>query len=540
MKIISNQENRTHLSEIIQRLENADEIIFCVAFLKISGLHILTKKLKEQNIKCTFYIGTDFYLTEPKALMKLYEDKHKVFITKKEKATYHPKIFYFKKGNDVDLIIGSTNLTNGGLEKNIEASFSVSTTINSNIELEFKELLNSLQKHSELIDNLKPISDYEKRYLAYRNRHKKADEEFEIDLLEILKEEEQNRLDELLNLEKNKSKNKSSKLNNIKINDADKAEFSQMLEKYIYYTTYIRKSTAVNKNHEDKELVRWYQRMKELIKHEAIPDDLAFRLIDANFPFENAWGDTIKMYFDKNFKMLLDFKEKEQKHLDYTYVLQTKKKNSPYLDLGRWIAQQKQRRKGQNGSAWTDYEEEKMQSINYMWERPELGGEGGEADDEGWWSTYLALGKYYEDKRNYKTSPPQSTYIGHWLSDQRTLKNKGIVGSNGERKFLNKFRERFLEKLLLENGLEWKWQEQLEREKLENGIKGWQELVEWEKQKGNRKSTDAESKYFKKIREWNASTKNRSKKWDREKEKWKIDLLTKAGFPLPKIDEQTE
>ncbi|MFZ1495783.1 MAG: phospholipase D-like domain-containing protein, partial [Saprospiraceae bacterium] len=369
MKIISNQENRTHLSEIIQLLENADEIIFCVAFLKISGLHILTDILKNQNIKCTFYIGTDFYLTEPKALRKLYEDKHKVFITKKERATYHPKIFYFKKGDEVHLIIGSTNLTNGGLETNIEASFSVSTKSNSTTELEFKELVNSLQNHSVLIDNLNPISEYEKRYLAYRNRHKKADEEFEIDLLEILKQEEQNRLDELLKLEKAKTKNLSPKQNNIKINDADKAEFSQMLEKYIYYTTHIRKSTSVNKDYEDKELVRWYQRMKELIKHEAIPDDLAFQLIDANFPFENAWGDTIKMMWDKNFRRLLEFKEKEQKNLDYTYVLQTKKRNSPYFDLGRWIAQQKQRRKGQHGSAWTDYEEEKMQSINYIWDR---------------------------------------------------------------------------------------------------------------------------------------------------------------------------
>ena len=57
------------------------------------------------------------------------------------------------------------------------------------------------------------------------------------------------------------------------------------------------------------------------------------------------------------------------------------------------------------------------------------------------------------------------------------------------------------------------------------------------KQKGTRKPTDAEVSHFKSIRNWMATTRNRSKKWDRVKEKWKIDLLTKEGFPLPKRNE---
>ena len=534
MRLISNHESKSHLSSIIQLLEIADEIIFCVAFLKMSGLHILIDALRKRNIKSTFYIGTDFYLTEPKALRKLYEDNHKVFITKKERATYHPKIFYFKKDNEIELIIGSANLTSGGLESNIEASFNVSTTTNSNTEMEFRQLLDSLTEHSTLLDNLNPILEYESRYLAYRNRHKKADEDFQEDLLKIIELEELQTKENLLKLEKIKNSVASSKQYNTKINADDYSEFPTMLLKYIDYTTNIRKTSAVNKNHSDKTLVKWYQRMKELIKHESLPDDLALQLIDENFPFDNAWGSTIKMMWDKNFRQLLEFKEKEQKHLDYTYVVQSKNRDRPYFDLGRWIAQQKQRRKGQHGSPWTDYEEEKMQSINYIWERPEL---GGELDDDSWWGSLLELQKYYSEKRNYKTIPSQKKSLGRWVNDQLLLKNTGINQKGKERKFLNKLREELLGELLEKNGVEWRWQEQKERELLLEGIKGWQELEKWEAELGNRRPTSVEVKYFKNIREWRARTRNRSKKWNRENEKWKIDLLTSVGFPLPKIDE---
>ena len=537
MRIISNQESKTHLTEINELLDQADEVIFCVAFLKNSGLYSLTEKLKSKNKKGIFYIGTDFYLTEPTALRKLVNDGHLVYITKKDKSTYHPKIFYFKNDNKINIIIGSTNLTSGGLETNIETSLSVETTENSIIDLELKEFITSIEKYSTLIADNKPILEYESRYSAYKNRHKQADIDFEYDLLKILELERQKEEAELLKLQKQKSNSTSSKNSIVKISTDDYETFFENLKKYIDYTTNTRKATAVNKNHSDKDLVKWYSRMKELIKHEALPEDLAFQLIDANFPFENAWGGTIKMMWDKNFKILLEFKEKEQKNLDYTYVLQTKKANSPHFDLGRWIAQQKQRRKGQHGSPWTDYEEQKMQSINYIWDRPEL---GGEADDDGWWGSLMELQQYYKEKRNFKTVPSQGTTLGRWLNDQMTLKNTGILKKDKERRFLNPLREDLLGELLTKNNIEWKWQEQKERELILEGLKGWKELNEWEAKLGNRKPTSAEVKYFQKIRTWKASTRNRSKKWDREKEKWKIDLLTKAGFPLPKIEEENE
>jgi hypothetical protein len=248
--------------------------------------------------------------------------------------------------------------------------------------------------------------------LAYRNRHSQADKEFEIDLQQII-DLEIERENKLKLKPAHPSEDTTSRQGMIEIKPSDYTEFLIYLPKYVYYRTNIRNTGAVNKEYEDKDLVKWYNRMKELIKHEALPDDLALQLIDADFPFDNAWGGTIKMMFDIRFKELLAFKEKEQKHLDFTYVKQTHNRENPYYKLGTWIAQQKQRRKEQNGSPWTDYEEQKMISINYLWDVPN---NGSEPDDEGWSEWLVQLEEYYENSKNYKSIPHQNTKLGKWLN----------------------------------------------------------------------------------------------------------------------------
>jgi HKD family nuclease len=184
MRLISNKKIDTHLTAISKLLDNADEVIFCVAFLKKSGLDSIIENLQNKVTKCQFYIWTDFYLTEPTALRTLFKNGHEVYITKKERTTYHPKIFYFRKGNSIDILVGSTNLTSGGLETNIEASIALTTSPNSVIDNEFNNLLASLNEHSTLV-NEQIISNYEMKFLAYRKRHNKADVEFQVDLQKI-------------------------------------------------------------------------------------------------------------------------------------------------------------------------------------------------------------------------------------------------------------------------------------------------------------------------------------------------------------------
>ena len=538
MKVISNHSDQTHSISIDRLLASSDEAIICVAFLKLSGLNKIIDKLKTKIGKCLFYIGTDFYLTEPTALRKLFSNGHTVFITKKDKCTYHPKIFYFKRNNNISIIIGSANLTSGGLETNIEASLQIETELNSNIDNEIKSLISSFNEFSIHIKNEQIISAYENRYNAYKLKHTEADNLFEIELQKIIELElaRNKRLETKSKSPKNENPN--SRNRNVQITDRDYADFEIYFPQYIEYKKNVRSSGVVNKETEQKDLFEWYLRIKELIKHEVLPDDLALRLIDEGFPFGNGWGATIRMIWNKRFSELEEFKRKEQQHLNFTYCPQTKNKNSPYYSIGGWCAQQKLRRKGLETPIWdSDYEEAKMKSLNYQWDNPSF---GIGPDDELWYENLLTLEKYYSSKNNYKTVPSQETYIGGWLNEQMTMKNTGSRDKGKEKTFLHPVREGLLGDLLSKNGVSWKWKEQKEREALEEGLRKWKELEDWKIKNGGRKATGIEVKYFKETRGWISLTRYRSKKWDKEKEKWKFEMLKNAGFPLPEKEDPSD
>ncbi len=307
--------------------------------------------------------------------------------------------------------------------------------------------------------------------------------------------------------------------------------FQHFLDRYLIYRRDVRNTGAVNKETDDFELLNWYNRIKELLRNDGIPEKLVLDLIDADFPIESGWEGLIKKFWNDRFVELLKFKEDEQKYLDFTFVSQTKNKDSKYYSLGAWCARQKMRRKGLKTPIWTDYEEQKMNSINYLWEIPDGMGIGTKPKDNDWANKLVELEEYYDNKENFKTIPNQKTKLGRWINDQISLK---LTGSRTKNKtFLNPIREALLGDLLTKNGVEWKWQEQKEREAIIDGLSKWQEWKQWRAKINIEKITDAEKVYNKDIQQWASQTRYRTKKWDI----WKLDLLTKAGFDYPKQNE---
>lgn len=187
MQIISNYEKLTHRQVLIRLIEQSEEIIICVAFLKMSGLTFMLEKLKDKVGKCTFYIGIDYYLTEPNAIRKLSHQGHIVFKTQKARTTFHPKIYYFRKGNSISLLTGSANLTGGGLETNFEISLLSETQVASTLDEDFKEMIKLFDESSIDFSNELLISQYESDYDRYTQKHKRADKEFKEELKNIYK-----------------------------------------------------------------------------------------------------------------------------------------------------------------------------------------------------------------------------------------------------------------------------------------------------------------------------------------------------------------
>ncbi|RAK19747.1 phospholipase D-like protein [Flavobacterium aquaticum] len=529
---------------------NFDVITGFVAFTAVSGVNKLLKFLleaKENNKKVVFFIGVDNKGTSKQSLEILLENKIDVFIYHKneEFITYHPKLFLFEGKTYSRVIIGSSNLTNSGFLSNIEAS--VQLDFRTETDKQGKKLIKEIKDYFQDIINLKDenvfkldkelIEKYDKMGLLYSqfkslnqsNEIQSNDGEnpFEKYIYTPFFENEFGQGDE--------PDNKLSRNKLISISKSDFENFNYFLQKYIIYKRDIKSTGAVAKKNSDRDLYNWYKRIKELIKADALPYELASQLIDAGFPIGNAWEGQIRHTWDIRFTELVAFKNKYQSHLDFTYVPNTRNKSLPYFELGVWCVRQKRRRKGLETPKWDwNYEEEKMKSINFLWEVPENFGTNNIANEDKWAENLLKLEEYYEDEKNYNTIPKQKTYLGKWLNDQITLK---LTGSRGKNKvFLHPVREALLGEVLKRNNIEWERQKQNERESIENVIQKWKLITEWDK-KSKSEQDEASDEYKKEISEMRqliSGTKFRMKKWKIEDSKWKLEIYRKAGFPIPK------
>lgn len=131
--LIANNAGEDHAEAIADILNDADEITIAVAFLKVGGAdHIIPmlQKVLAAGGPVELFIGTDFFHTQPAALTKLFELQKRyptcnVMIANQSKATFHPKAYVARHGEEYRSLIGSANLTAGALSENEELSLRV-------------------------------------------------------------------------------------------------------------------------------------------------------------------------------------------------------------------------------------------------------------------------------------------------------------------------------------------------------------------------------------------------------------------------------
>ncbi|MBI5098794.1 MAG: hypothetical protein HZB30_06100 [Nitrospirae bacterium] len=196
MEIIINQHSINHYKIIKQLINKSEEIFVSVAFLKKSGLDLIMSDLEtalENNSKITIVCGLDFYQTEPDALKDIQKLTEKftrcqLFINNTiGNITFHPKLYCFTTHSEVQLLVGSANLTKGGFQDNIEIS------LLQTIEKESTEYDQLIQYRMKLIEESKKVdefdlSQYKRKYQINRRNSKKA------------KETSKNEVDKIFNL----------------------------------------------------------------------------------------------------------------------------------------------------------------------------------------------------------------------------------------------------------------------------------------------------------------------------------------------------
>ncbi|CBJ50463.1 phospholipase D-like domain-containing protein [Ralstonia solanacearum] len=132
IQLLLNEERQDHGQVVAKLLKQAERLECLVAFAKTSALNDMMKELEKaliRGLKARFAIGLDFYLTEPdllRKLRKLGKDHALELYLSDSSETFHPKIYAFQSREHCSVLVGSANLTHGGLSRNYEASALIS------------------------------------------------------------------------------------------------------------------------------------------------------------------------------------------------------------------------------------------------------------------------------------------------------------------------------------------------------------------------------------------------------------------------------
>lgn len=114
------------------REDKWDQFRAAVAFVKHSGVRHLRTLLAEfsRRADVKLSVGVDHGGTSMeglRGLMESIEDRGEIWVYHNENhSTFHPKIYLFKNDHEAQVLIGSGNLTGGGLFTNYEASLLLS------------------------------------------------------------------------------------------------------------------------------------------------------------------------------------------------------------------------------------------------------------------------------------------------------------------------------------------------------------------------------------------------------------------------------
>lgn len=142
----------------------SDEIIVITAFIKNSSIPFF-EKIPHKNI--SIICGIDFFISDPCAISQCEKLFKSIKIFHNPSSVFHPKCYWAKSKNNEFLIIGSSNMTLGGFEKNYEASILVKKDFsNEKVFKDFHEYYKILNTSHYLFDLQSEL------FLQYRDKYK--------------------------------------------------------------------------------------------------------------------------------------------------------------------------------------------------------------------------------------------------------------------------------------------------------------------------------------------------------------------------------
>lgn len=119
----------SHLDEVrdVFQLADIERVIISVAFLNERGFVLLSEYMKPIADKATIFAGIRNGITSGQGLLACIECGCTTFAvdTGSRSTIFHPKIYMARSATEARIVIGSANLTVGGLNNNIESGLKI-------------------------------------------------------------------------------------------------------------------------------------------------------------------------------------------------------------------------------------------------------------------------------------------------------------------------------------------------------------------------------------------------------------------------------
>lgn len=186
--LVENGVDEDHAGFLHRHLANATHFICIVAFAKISGWNVIKEIVAakvEKGLKVTFVVGIDFFQSDPEVLRSLLRLRRiakksggQVAVYMGQEAspyTLHPKVYWLKGREGQALVVGSANMTSGGLADNHELSAALSVD-GTKWQSWLKRWIDDRIDDGAIVEAKGPLIDrYEKRREIYRAAMKVAE-----------------------------------------------------------------------------------------------------------------------------------------------------------------------------------------------------------------------------------------------------------------------------------------------------------------------------------------------------------------------------
>lgn len=160
-----------HLAAIARvfAIENPERVIVSVAFANEAGIRLVEDRLSDLSNHVRVIIGIRNGITSAQALRRCLKTDCELYAvdTGTRSTIFHPKIYYAKSAVEVRLLIGSANLTYGGLISNIEASVLLTLRLDNedhrqiaeDIERKLDQLIEEFEDHAFEVSGIDIVQD---------------------------------------------------------------------------------------------------------------------------------------------------------------------------------------------------------------------------------------------------------------------------------------------------------------------------------------------------------------------------------------------